>query len=166
MTRNPASLLLKALLSVALLFVPGLAGAVTITSVLVNGQGAGLVGQTATITGSGFTISEGNPSSVVISVTFNGVAAAGNVNSYGSLTATIPVGATTGIVRVTVQGGTFAESDEVFVVGTQPYIRRFSPGAGLVGNSVTIYGENFNLGFNGASSVTGVQFGNHIVKII
>jgi hypothetical protein len=127
--------------------------------VLVNSQGAGLIGQTATITGSGFTISEGNPSSVVISVTFNGVPADGTVTSYGSLTATIPNGATTGIVRVTVVGGTFAESPDVFVVGTLPYIRRFSPGAGLVGNSVTIFGENFNLGFNGASSVTGVQFG-------
>jgi len=142
-----------------LLFSSVAAMAVTVTSVKKDGKGAGLVGDEVDIIGSGFTQGPGGPS-IVQRVDFNGIQGTIiSVTSEANLRAKIPIGATSGNVRVTLNSGTFAESPEIFIVGTQPYIRRFTPIAGSPGTPVMIFGENFNLAHNGGNSVTGVLFG-------
>ncbi|HEX8530263.1 MAG TPA: GEVED domain-containing protein, partial [Cytophagales bacterium] len=75
----------------------------------------GEAGAAVALTGTGFTN--------VQSVQFNGVAAAYTVNGPGSLTATVPNGATTGrITVITDQGTTVSPAD--FTVTTQSYTLR------------------------------------------
>jgi IPT/TIG domain len=70
----------------------------------------GPVGTVVTITGTGFTGATG--------VTFNTTAATTfTVNSATQITATVPTGATTGKIKVTVGGGTVTSTDD-FVVST------------------------------------------------
>ncbi len=85
------------------------------------------------------------------------------VLSNQAMQVTVPVGVTSGQLRVIAPAGSFTTTSN-FVV--RPTIFGFSPGAGPVGTSVTITGANFNVGtptvrFNGTSStsVSGVSFG-------
>ena len=97
-------------------------------------------------------------------VLFNGVSGiVGPATNNSSLKVTVPVGASTGPVRVQTPAGSFTTTSN-FVV--PPTIFGFSPGAGPIGSSVTITGANFNVGtpvvrFHGVAStgVTGVSFG-------
>ena len=97
-------------------------------------------------------------------VSFNGLAAAGyTVLSNSGIIATVPAGATTGIIRVIAPAGS-AFSTGNFAL--QPTLSGFSPSFGPAGTSVTLTGANLNAGtpvvrFNGvaSTSVTGISFG-------
>jgi uncharacterized repeat protein (TIGR01451 family) len=103
-------------------------------------------------------------------VLFNGVLSANfTVVDNSNLTAAVPAGATTGLIRVFVPGSsTFSPTN--FVV--QPTVSGFSPAFGPVGSSITITGANLNAGtpvvrFNGvqASTPTGVTFSQLIAQV-
>jgi len=102
---------------------------------------SGKVGSTVEILGQGF--------SGTSSVSFNGTAAKFKVVSDTYLTATVPVGATSGAVSVATSGGTLVSNQTFLVV---PNITDFSPPSGPVGTQVTLGGT----GFTGA---TAVKFG-------
>jgi hypothetical protein len=97
------------------------------------------------------------------SVTFNGIPGTYTVLSNNCMQATVPPGATTGLLRViTPYYSGFSGSD----FRIQPTIYGFSPATGTVGSSVVVTGANFNVGtpavrFNGvqATAPTGVSFG-------
>jgi uncharacterized repeat protein (TIGR01451 family) len=96
-------------------------------------------------------------------VTFNGVPAVYSVLTNWSILATVPVGVSSGPIRVTAPAGTTMSASSYLVA---PTISGFSPAFGPVGTPVTITGANFNVGtpvvrFNGvaAAAPTGVSFG-------
>jgi hypothetical protein len=106
----------------------------------------GVVGTSVTITGTGF-----SDSSVATGVTFNGTAATSfSVDSDTQITATVPVGATTGPVAVTDGEGTGTSAiDFVVTPSPLPTIALFSPLQAPAGATVTITGT----GYTGATSV-------------
>jgi hypothetical protein len=73
------------------------------------------------------------------------------VNSATQITATVPVGATTGPLHVTTSGGGPANSATNFTVFGGPTITSFTPTSGNVGTSVVITGTNL-------TGVTAVKF--------
>ena len=87
-------------------------------------------------------------------VAFDGIAAPFTVNSATQITATVPVGATTGPVAVTTPVST-GQSASSFVVIQAPEIAAFTPGRGFPGTVVTITGNNF-------SGATQVSFGGAV----
>jgi len=101
---------------------------------------SGPIGTTVTITGTNFSAITSNNT-----VTFNGVAATVTASAATSITVTVPLGATTGSIAVTVAGIT-ATSATNFTVTTVslPTIISFAPPAGIIGASVTITGTNFS----------------------
>ncbi|MEI6519013.1 MAG: IPT/TIG domain-containing protein, partial [bacterium] len=108
---------------------------------------SGVVGTVVTITGTNLT--------GTTSVKFNGISSLTITNiSATSLTATVPIGATTGKISVTNPDGT-ANSANDFIV--MPAITSFTPISGVVGTIVTITGTNFtgttSVKFNGTSSL-------------
>ena len=116
---------------------------------------SGPVGTSVTINGTGFTGAS--------DVMFNNLTVgAGNftVNSNIKITATVPVGASTGLITVVGLGGP-ANSATAFTVtsGPLPTITSFTPTSGAVGTLVTVNGTNFTASavvkFNG---VTGTGF--------
>jgi hypothetical protein len=111
---------------------------------------SGPVGTAVTITGTGFaagaTIAFGGTPATVVSV-----------DSSTQITATVPAGATTGPIAVTVSGNT-ATSVASFSVGAAgPTISSFTPTSGPVGSTITINGTGFAIGatvtFTGAAPV-------------
>jgi hypothetical protein len=116
---------------------------------------SGIVGTSVVITGTGFT--------GATAVKFNQTSAPGFVvNSATQITATVPTGATTGPIRVTV-GGQTARSTANFTVSPvpAPTITSFTPLFGPVGTSVKITGTNFSGTVSGASfKATSVTFNN------
>jgi YD repeat-containing protein len=103
----------------------------------------GPVGTAVTIYGVGFSATAANNA-----ITFNGVAAAVSSASPTTLTTTVPTGATTGLISVTV-GLKTASSAKPFTVTTDPInappvITSFTPTIGSVGTPVTITGLNFD----------------------
>jgi cytochrome c peroxidase len=99
------------------------------------------VGTGVTITGTNF--------SGATAVSFHGAAATFTVSNSGTVTTTVPAGATTGPVTVTTLDGT-ATSAASFTV--TPAITSFAPASGPVGTAVTISGTNF-------TGATAVSFG-------
>src|SRR5215510_9403907 len=98
---------------------------------------SGVVGSSVTINGSNFGPSQGNGF-----VTFNGTTATVSSWSATRIVVTVPVGATTGNVRVIAAGG--VEADGVpFTVIPPPSITSLTPTSGIIGSSVTIAGANF-----------------------
>jgi uncharacterized repeat protein (TIGR03803 family) len=93
---------------------------------------SGKVGDSVEILGQGFNGTK--------SVSFNGKAAHFKVVSATSLTATVPAGASTGSVTVTISGSTLT-SNHIFIV--TPFIKSFSPTSGKVGTPVVITGTSF-----------------------
>lgn len=92
----------------------------------------GRVGWTVQILGQGFT--------GTTEVSFGGPPSAFTVKSDTYLIATVPPGATTGLVTVTTPSNTL-KSDKIFRV--LPRILSFSPTSGTAGTSVVIAGESF-----------------------
>ena len=103
---------------------------------------AGGVGTTVTITGANFGSSG--------TVTFNGTSATVTSWNNSSIVTSVPAGATTGNVVVTVNG--IASSGSPFTVYPQPTISLLKPASGAVGSSVTITGTNFG-SLQGTSTV-------------
>ena len=108
---------------------------------------SGAVGTSVIITGTNFGASQGSST-----VTFNGTAATATTWSTTSITATVPTGATTGNVVVTV-GGQVSNGVSFTVTVPAPIITNLSPNSGAVGASVTIVGTNFGAS-QGSSTVT------------
>jgi len=102
--------------------------------------GSGSVGATVTIVGFGF-----SPTPAGNTVRFNGVAATVAAANSGSISATVPAGATTGRITVTVGGATATSAqDFVVVVPGAPTIAAFGPASGAAGTLVTVAGTNFD----------------------
>jgi hypothetical protein len=118
---------------------------------------SGGVGTTVIVTGANF--------SGATDAKFNGVSAAGTINSATQITLTVPSGATTGPISVTTPAGTGTSSSS-FVVVPAPAISGFTPSAGPAGTAVTISGLNFtnatNVSFNGTSAFYTVDSSSQI----
>ena len=103
---------------------------------------SGPVGTAVTIYGSAFSTTPANNT-----VRFNGTVATVNSASANQLVATVPSGATSGPISVTV-GAQSATSSDNFSVTTgssgPPTITGFTPGGGAAGTAVTITGTNFD----------------------
>ena len=101
-------------------------------------------GSTVVIRGAGFT--------GATRVAFNGITATFTLNSATQLTATVPVGATTGPVAVTTPVST-AQSASSFVVIQAPEIASFTPGRGFPGTVVDhSTGNNFGTALRRSAS--------------
>jgi YD repeat-containing protein len=104
---------------------------------------SGPVGTAVTIYGAGFS---STPASNTVQ--FNGTAASVTSASANQLVATVPAGATSGTISVTVgaQTGTSAESFTVTssAVNAPPTISGFTPAGGAPGTAVTITGTSFD----------------------
>ena len=109
---------------------------------------SGQVGTSVAIMGTNFGATQGTST-----VTFNGTAATPTGWSATSITAQVPLGATTGNVIVTVGG--VASNGVTFTVTTVSgaSITSLAPTSGAVGTSVTITGTNFGTS-QGTSTVT------------
>jgi hypothetical protein len=94
---------------------------------------------TVTITGNGFTGAN--------AVKFNGISASFTVNSDTQITATVPRGATTGLISVTTSAGIGTGAASFFIPIA---ITGFTPNNGTAGTSVIISG----IGFTNATGVT------------
>jgi hypothetical protein len=106
---------------------------------------SGTVGTSVTITGLSF-----DDTSTATAVRFNGTSTAFTVDSTLQITATVPVGATTGAISVTDSEGTSASPLPFTVTpGAAPLLLSFLPLSGPVGTSVTATGT----GFTGATAV-------------
>lgn len=93
----------------------------------------------------------------VTSVTFNGTNAAFTKVSDAQINATVPAGATTGMIAVTSPGGSAASPIPYTILPT-PAITGFTPAQGPVGTRVTVNGSNFlgtvGVSFNGTAATT------------
>src|SRR5258707_14546264 len=125
----------------------------SITSLTPN---TGAVGTSVTVAGSGFGSSQGTST-----IKFNGTTATVTSWAQTSIAATVPAGATTGSVVVTVSG--VASNGVTFTVTAAPSITSLTPNTGAIGSSVVIAGSNFGpsqgtgtVKFNGttATSIT------------
>jgi cytochrome c peroxidase len=87
-------------------------------------------------------------------VSFNGVAATFTVSPSGTITTTVPAGATTGPITVTTSGSGALVTTTRFTV--TPTITSFAPSIGAAGTGVTITGTNFigttDVRFNGTGT--------------
>lgn len=101
---------------------------------------SGAVGAAVTIYGAGFSAT---PSANAVA--FNGTAATVSASAAGSISTTVPAGATTGRITVTVGGVTATSAqDFVVVIPGAPTIASFTPVSGVAGNSISVTGTNFN----------------------
>lgn len=98
---------------------------------------SGSVGINVTISGTGFSTTKTNNA-----VTFNGKAATVSSASSTQLVVTVPSGATSGPVKVTV--GSSSATWNSFTVGASLVITSVSPTSGAVGAAVTITGSGFS----------------------
>ncbi len=111
---------------------------------------SGLVGAQVTIAGNNFASAS--------QVSFNNVAATTfTIDSNTQIRANVPVGATTGRIRVTVPDGTAMSAND-FTVLFPPSISSFAPTSGPAGTQVTIIGNNFlnttQITFNNIAATT------------
>src|SRR6266480_2347650 len=144
-------------ISILFLFAIGAqAAAPTITSLTPN---TGAVGSSIVISGSNFGSNKGSST-----VKFNGTTATTTSWGASSITATVPPGATTGNVVVTVSGS--SSNGAPFTVTAAPSITSLAPNTGAVGSSIVIAGSNFgpsrgngNVKFNGTSATTITSWG-------
>ncbi|MFN9111689.1 MAG: beta strand repeat-containing protein, partial [Bacteroidota bacterium] len=113
----------------------------TVTSISTS---TGTFGTALTITGTGFTWAT--------QVQFNTTNATFTVVNNTTITTTVPVGASTGVITVTNPAGS-ASSASIFNVIGAPTITSFTPASGAVGTTVTITGTNFQ-------AITAVTFNN------
>jgi hypothetical protein len=109
----------------------------TITSIAPD---SGPVGTSVTITGTNFSATPASNS-----VQFNGVTAAVSASTTTTITTSVPAGAVTGPLSVTVGGQVVTSATNFTVTGNAaPSITSFTPASGPVGTQVIITGVNFN----------------------
>ena len=99
---------------------------------------SGPAGTPVTIYGTGFSATATNDI-----VKFNGVIATVNAASAGSISATVPVSATTGRITVTVGSQTATSAQDFIFISTSPTITSFTPTSGASGTAVSVVGTNF-----------------------
>ncbi|MBS0571464.1 MAG: IPT/TIG domain-containing protein [Proteobacteria bacterium] len=99
---------------------------------------SGPVGTSVTINGANFSSTKTSNT-----VKFNGTSATVTSASTTKLVVTVPSGATSGAIAVTVSGKTGTSSGD-FTVTAPPTISTFSPTSGPIGTSVTITGTKFS----------------------
>lgn len=99
----------------------------------------GLEGESVVIAGLNFSTT---PASNM--VTFAGAAAVVTASTANSLTTTVPTGASSGTISVTVGGKTAVSANAFTVIGNPPVITDFYPDGGSPGIMVTIVGANFS----------------------
>jgi Concanavalin A-like lectin/glucanases superfamily/IPT/TIG domain len=99
---------------------------------------SGVAGSSVAITGENFLASTSQNA-----VKFSGQLATVTAASPTQLIATVPQGAATGKISVTVYDVVTTSTND-FVVPSSPAISSFSPAAGIVGTTVTISGSNFS----------------------
>ena len=116
---------------------------------------SGPVGTSVVITGTNFSTTNANNI-----VKFNGITALATASTATSITTTVPTGATTGLITVTVGGNTATSATNFTVTTPLPTIVSFAPASGPVGTSVVITGTNFSttsannmVMFNGTTAV-------------
>ena len=114
---------------------------------------SGETGATVTISGNNFSATAAENQ-----VKFGAIAATVSAASPTSITTSVPAGASTGKISVTVNGQT-ATSAADFTVNLAPSINSFSPTSGTGGATITINGTNFSttasqniVKFNGATA--------------
>ncbi len=119
------------------------AGALTTTPTLQSiHPDRGATATAVTLTGTNLTSTS--------SVKFNGVVAPFTVNSDSQITATVPTGASTGIITITTPNGISNSANNFTVLPSAPLFTSFSPSSGAVGSLITLTGSNFT----GATNVT------------
>lgn len=111
----------------------------------------GLVGSSVFISGQNF--------AGTANVSFNGLSTAFSVDaSGGSITALVPLGASTGYITVSNAAGTATSAFPFFVMPPPPTISGFTPAAITDGASVVISGTDFtnvqSVSFNGVSAAS------------
>jgi hypothetical protein len=132
---------------------------------------SGFVGDTITITGSGFS-SGGGGFSGPTTVNFNGTAASFSILDDAHISAVVPIGATTGAITVSTSGGlaTSPSAFTVLVAATNPVITSFSPSSGPVATSVFLVGTRFtgvtSITFNGTSAAFSISDDSHITATV
>lgn len=100
----------------------------------------GSVDTVVTIYGTGFSTTAASNA-----VAFNGVAAVVSASDAGSIRTTVPAGATSGRITVTVGGVTATSaSDFIVTVPGAPVITGFAPVSGVAGDTITLSGSNFD----------------------
>jgi RHS repeat-associated protein len=125
---------------------------------------SGIVGSTVTLTGTNFGASQG-PSTV----RFNGTLATSiSAWSASSITATVPIGATSGLTTVTVGGA--ASNGVTFTVTAGLALDSLSTTSGAMGTSITLYGAGFGstqgsstVQFNGVTAAVTNWSGSSII---
>ena len=122
-----------AALALLVIFGSQVALAITITSFTPT---SGNVGTAVTINGTGF-----NTTLASDIVKFNGTVATVTSATTIKIIATVPSGASTGRITVTI-GGSTATSSTDFTV--KPQVLSFTPASGPVGTPITIHGEGFS----------------------
>jgi YD repeat-containing protein len=100
----------------------------------------GPIGTSVTIFGAGFSTTPSQNT-----VTFNGVTATVNSSTATQIVASVPSGASTGLISVTGPGGSAASSTPFSVTSSTgaPTVTGFTPGVGIASTPVTISGSNF-----------------------
>jgi hypothetical protein len=114
---------------------PAVAAAPTVTSF---SPASGPPGPIVSVVGTGFTGGIG-----VTSVAFNNVGTTFNVSDDQHLSATVPLGATTGKIAVTTLEGTGVSASDFVVPTSGPAISGFVPTSGPPGTQVAITGSHF-----------------------
>jgi hypothetical protein len=145
-------------------------GAITVVTPDGTATSAATFTVTATPAITGFSPASGNIGTIVTitganlgnatGVSFGGTAAITfTINSGTQITATVPLGATSGKISVTTPGGT-VQSSSSFTVTVLPVVTSFSPVSAGIGASVVIAGANFvnvtAVRFNGIAAVNPV----------
>ncbi|MEO7299473.1 MAG: IPT/TIG domain-containing protein [Verrucomicrobiota bacterium] len=100
-------------------------------------------------------------------VKFNGASASYIVDSNTQITATVPLGASTGFLNVIAPGGQFITTSNFVVL---PTITGFNPSIGRAGTNVIITGFNLNgttnVYFNGASAIFSGVTSNQLTAVV
>ena len=103
-------------------------------------------------------------------VLFNASSATFVVDSNTQITATVPVGATSGQLHVTTLGQPIANSATSFTVTGVPTITSFTPTSGPVGTSVTITGTNLTgvsaVRFNGITATFTTSTATSVTAVV
>jgi gliding motility-associated-like protein len=145
-------------------------GAVAAPTITSFSPVAGPVGTVVTITGTNFSTVPGNNA---VSF-FNNKTAAVTASTTTSITTTVPAGAITGKISVTVNCVT-VQSAADFTVGAAslPTITSFTPASGPIGTTVTITGTNFSttpasntVQFNGTTAVASASTATSITTTV